>query len=289
MSAPLVTIVTPSYNQGRFLEETIQSVLAQDYSNLEYLIIDGGSQDGSVEIIKRYEPRLASWVSEPDRGQSHAINKGFSRARGQILAWLNADDVYLSRTTVSEAVRAFHQDPSAGVAYGDYALIRKDGTIFRLIPGLRRVSFQTFVAYCPGQPTAFIQRWVGDAFVLREDLQYGMDYDYWLRISKAGVRFRYIPRLCSAFRVHAPSKSSTTARAMDEELRQIRQQHFNGSWLSRWPLEALLRRGVGLWLRLRGLASVRALYRTPLAFEGRRLPLGAFCASQLLSRTFQDV
>ena len=286
---PVVSIVTPSYNQARFLEETVTSVLNQDYPNVEYLIVDGGSRDGSVGIIKRYERALRYWVSEPDRGQAHAINKGFSRTTGDILTWLNADDVYFSRTAISDAVRAWHQDPSAGVVYGDYALMDEGGRVFRLVPGMRRVSFRIFAAYSLGQPSTFIRRGVWESFPLREDLRYGMDYEFWLRISKAGVQFRYLPRLCSAYRVHASSKSSATARAMAEELQAVRQQYFNGPWSAQWPAESLRRRGYGLWLRLRGLGRARELYEAPLAFSGSRPSRSALYASQLLARTFQDV
>lgn len=285
-SRPCVSVVTPSYNQARFLGDAIVSVLNQDYPNLEYLVIDGGSRDGSTEIIKRYDRALTYWVSEPDRGQSHAINKGFARASGSILTWINADDVYLSRTAISEAVEAFQRDPSAGVVYGDYVLMDAKGMIFRLVPGMRRVSFRTFASYCVGQPSAFIRREVVQSFTLREDLHFGMDYEYWLRISRAGVRFAYTPWLCSAYRVHSKSKTSSSARAMDAELRQIRREYFNGAWEGRWPFEAVLRRGTALWLRLRGLLRARELYETTLAFEGRRLPRLAFYRRQLLSRTF---
>ncbi len=285
MSAPLVTIVTPSYNQGRFLEETIRSVLNQDYPRLEYLVMDGGSTDGSVAILRRYESRLAYWVSEPDRGQTHAIAKGFRRSAGDILTWLNADDVYLSRGAISQAVRACEAAPEAGVVYGDCALMDEAGVVFRLVPGLARVSFRTFAHYSLGQPAAFIRRQVVEAFPLREELRYGMDYEYWLRLSRAGVVFHDAPWLCAAFRVHRRSKTVAESDAMDAELRAIRNQYFNGAWSSRWPAEAVLRRGVGLWLRWRGLRRLSELYDEPLAFDGRRLPRAACYVSQLFART----
>jgi glycosyltransferase involved in cell wall biosynthesis len=114
---PVVTIVTPSYNQDQFLEQTIVSVLNQDYPRIEYLIIDGGSTDGSVEIIRRYENRLAFWVSESDRGQSHAVNKGLQRANGEILGWLNSDDVYCPGA-VRAAVDFLELHPDVALMYG---------------------------------------------------------------------------------------------------------------------------------------------------------------------------
>ncbi len=114
----LVSIITPSFNQAPFLEETIQSVLTQDYEDIEYIIVDGGSSDGSVEIVKRYDSELAWWVSETDQGQTDAVNKGFERARGDIFAWINSDDSYLPGT-VSDAVGFLKDHPEVGMVYGD--------------------------------------------------------------------------------------------------------------------------------------------------------------------------
>src|SRR5512138_1788368 len=123
---PLVSIITPSFNQAAFLETTIRSVLDQDYPSLEYFIVDGGSKDGSLEIIQRYAHRLAGWVSEPDRGQTDAINKGFGMAHGEILAWLNSDDVY-QPGAVAEAATFLQQNPEVGLVYGDATYIDENG------------------------------------------------------------------------------------------------------------------------------------------------------------------
>src|SRR4030067_2556851 len=126
MRDPLVSIVTPSYNQAEFLEKTILSVINQDYPRLEYFVMDGGSTDGSLEIIKRFEHRITNWISEPDRGQSDAINKGWSMASGDIFAWLNSDDMY-APGAVQAAVQAFRENPEAGMVYGDAILVDRDG------------------------------------------------------------------------------------------------------------------------------------------------------------------
>src|SRR5512136_1808888 len=158
---PLVTIVTPSFNQARFLEATLRSVLDQDYPRIEYLVVDGASTDGSVEIIRRYANRLAWWVSEKDSGQSEAINKGMRRAQGEIIGWLNSDDIYLPGA-VSAAVAHFQANPQAGLIYGDALAIDSDGKSFNVMRA-RQYTLTDLMAFqiiC--QPAAFMRRSVLD-------------------------------------------------------------------------------------------------------------------------------
>lgn len=203
---PRISIVTPSYNQGQFLEETIRSVLLQGYPNLEYIIIDGGSTDESLDIIKQYEPWLAYWVSEPDRGQSHAINKGFRRASGDIIAYLNSDDLYLPGA-IRQAVQFLSQNEEGDIVYGDCRVVDKESqTIFF---GRSR-DFDLFVELCRNfvyQPTVFMRRKLLDLVgYLDEELNYAMDVDYWLRAAMK-VKFSYLPVELAAFRITEFSKT----------------------------------------------------------------------------------
>ncbi len=150
--SPLVSIITPSYNQGRFLLETIQSVLSQDYPNLEYIIVDGGSTDGSLEIIQHYASQLTWWVSEPDQGQTDAINKGFAHAKGEILAWINSDDTYLPGA-VSEAVTFLIAHPEAALVYADANLIDEQGSILGRFPAKQTSLMQAAAWLGPHPPT----------------------------------------------------------------------------------------------------------------------------------------
>lgn len=209
LDLPTVTVVTPSYNQAQFLEETILSVLSQDYPKIEYIIIDGGSTDGSVEIIRRYQDRLAFWASEVDRGQSHAINKGLQRASGGILAWLNSDDVYCPGA-VRAAVDYFKSQPDVTLLYGRVELIYSDGTVALPFPW-EDFDVQACVVHHSNpipQPAAFFRRdAVQRVGLLDERLHYSMDWDYWIRIALAGLKVSKIPHTLARMRLHSASKT----------------------------------------------------------------------------------
>ena len=205
---PRVSIVTPSYNQGEFIEETIRSVLLQGYPNLEYIIIDGGSSDATVEIIRKYSSWLAHWVSEHDRGQTHAINKGLRRASGDIVAWLNADDTYMPGA-LSLAVSTM--EPSGGpvFVYADCQQIDQSGHPVGLYRGACKglESFLLFQAHVH-QPTIFFRRPLLDEVgYLDETLQYAMDCEFYMRVAERHD-LRYIPGVLANFRIHVASKTS---------------------------------------------------------------------------------
>ncbi len=205
----LVSIVTPSYNQARYLEETIRSVLEQDYPHIEYIVVDGGSTDDSVEIIQKYADRLAWWVSEKDRGQTDAINKGFARARGQVLAWINSDDTY-QPGAVREAVEFLQQNPQVGLVYGDANYIDEHGRVIGRFPAAQtdyRRLRQGYV-HIPQQAAFFradLWRKVGP---LDDSFYFAMDYDLWVRLAREAP-IVYHPRLWANFRLHSDAKTIT--------------------------------------------------------------------------------
>ena len=179
-----VSIVTPSYNQAQFIEETIRSVLLQGYPDLEYIIIDGGSTDGSVDIIRKYEPWLAYWVSEPDRGQTHAINKGFARATGDIVAWLNSDDTYLPGA-VRQTVQALEEHPRAGFVYGILNLVDEAGNLIRRKLGgpldRKRLLGRAYF----GQPTVFMRKAILQQVGYLDESLFGpLDWELWIRLAQ---------------------------------------------------------------------------------------------------------
>src|SRR5678816_1809657 len=153
----LVSIVTPSYNQASYLEKTIQSVLKQDYPRIEYIVVDGASTDDSYEIIEKYNDRLAYWISEKDSGQAEAINKGFARAKGEILAWLNSDDYYVP-DTISAVVKCFDENPEVVMVYGDMLAVDETGQIINILK-YKQLSLEDLLCFqIIGQPSVFFRR-----------------------------------------------------------------------------------------------------------------------------------
>jgi glycosyltransferase involved in cell wall biosynthesis len=245
MKQPKISVITPSYNQGQFIEKTILSVLEQQYPNVEYIIVDGGSSDNTVNIIRKYEHRLAYWVSEKDKGQSDALNKGLRQATGDIIAWLNSDDWY-APDTLNRVVEQWNRSGGFDVMIGD-AMFHYEGNESRnerLTYGGecntdRLMKYWSYDQICnPPQPSVFISRNVFEKVGgINESYHLAMDYDLWLRIAHAGYRFLYVPEVLSYYRFHGASKSGQQAdfRHFHKEWHQVYMQHLRNMPLTkRW-------------------------------------------------------
>ncbi|GER78566.1 MAG: glycosyltransferase [Anaerolineales bacterium] len=205
---PTVSIVTPSFNQARFLEAAIQSALSQDYPRIEYIIVDGGSTDGSLDIIQKYADRLAWWVSEKDRGQTDAINKGFARASGQIFAWINSDDTYEPRA-VGQAVRFLLDHPEVGMVYADCNYINEQGRVIGKFPAAQTdlPRLRRGYVHIPQQTMFFRAELWKQVGPLDPSFYFAMDYDLWTRIA-ARAELRYLAgQTWANFRIHASGKT----------------------------------------------------------------------------------
>jgi glycosyltransferase involved in cell wall biosynthesis len=218
--------VTPSLNQGAFLEETIRSVLLQGYPDLEYVIVDGGSTDESVEILRKYGSFLTFWVSEPDKGQAAAVNKGLEHMpASEIVAYLNSDDVYLPGT-VARAVRAFQEHPQAGFLYGDCYCTNAEGRVLSRYSG-KPFDLALHVQEClVPQPASFIRRSaLEQAGFFDEDVPHCLDYDLWFRL---GLIFPavYVPELWALYRLHPKSKTVSRGPELVADIARIRERFF---------------------------------------------------------------
>lgn len=222
---PLVSVITPVWNAAGFLEETVRSVLAQDYPRIEYLVMDGGSTDGTLEILERYRGRL-QFVSSPDGGAADAINRGFRQSHGEILAWLGADDLYLPGA-VSTAVTAFAEDSAAGVVYGEGYWIGEEGQTLGRYPTVAPYSPSSFRRECPiCQPACFVRREALEAVGgLDASLASAFDYDLWIRLSRR-YPFRAIPQYLARSRMHPRNKSLGQKQRMFEECIQLLRRHY---------------------------------------------------------------
>jgi len=224
MNFSKISIITPSYNQVSYLEETILSVLNQNYPNLEYIIIDGGSNDNSVEIIKKHESLLSYWISEKDKGQSHAINKGLRKATGEIVAWLNSDDMYLPEILQNVAA-LFEKHPEIDIVYGDVINFYPNGKEeyyhvkeFEPVDFLSRISIH--------QPAVFWRRSLHEEVgFLDENLHYVMDYDLWLRMF-FNFKSLKVDKSLAKFRVHQYAKTSNNPKQMYLEYRKVISRFF---------------------------------------------------------------
>jgi glycosyltransferase involved in cell wall biosynthesis len=255
---PLVSIITPSFNQARFLSETIQSVLSQDHPDLEYIIVDGGSTDGSVNIIKQYASKLAWWVSEPDQGQTDAINKGFAHASGEIFAWLNSDDTY-QPGAITHAVESLLSHPEASLVYADANLIDEQGNIIGRFPS-RQTDLPKLLrgsVHIPQQTTFFWSRFWKQVGPLDPSFYFAMDYDLWVRLAKLAPLI-YIPQLWANFRLHGEGKSVTMDdRCYPEMIRVYRRE--GGGRISLIAARWRLRRMLYAWLPLRFRIKLRQI------------------------------
>lgn len=224
---PLISIVTPSFNQGCFIGEALASVRLQNYANWEHLVADGASTDDTVDILRTLTEEGAqsnlSWVSEPDSGQSQALNKGFRNANGEIIGWLNSDDRY--RPGCFERVaKAFEENPEIDIIYGDYLIVDESGKLLQI---RREIEFNEFilryhhVLYIPTTATFFRRRVFDENNWLSENLQYAMDLEFFIRLSARGYRFKHIPGVLAEFRLHPESKTCSSSDKQRMEHQQV--------------------------------------------------------------------
>lgn len=219
-----ISIITPSYNQGRYIERTIQSVLTQGIPDLDYIIMDGGSQDETISILKRYSNQL-KWFSEKDQGQAHAINKGLQRVTGDIIGWLNSDDIYYP-DTIKKIEHYFATHPEIDLVYGDAYHIDQYDQIIEKYPteewNVERFKKTCFIS----QPTVFWRRRILEKYHdLNASLHYCLDYEYWLRLALSGVRFGYLKEVLAGSRLYPETKTlSAPLKAQHETLSMLHTQ-----------------------------------------------------------------
>ncbi|MFM6784336.1 MAG: glycosyltransferase family 2 protein, partial [Dolichospermum sp.] len=218
---PKISIVTPSYNQGEFIEETIRSVLLQGYPNLEYIIIDGGSNDNTLEIIRKYEQYISYWVSEPDRGQSHALNKGFQKATGELVGWQNSDDYY-NLGAFLFAAQASLTFTEADIIYGNVNYIDEIGTLM-FEAKISQFDFKKMLPWLciQNQATFFRNKIFREGNSIDEEKQHVMDYDFFWRLALANYEFQFIPNIRASHRQHSKAKGSTQTEIAAKEFFEV--------------------------------------------------------------------
>jgi glycosyltransferase involved in cell wall biosynthesis len=267
---PKISIVSSSYNQAKFLKACLSSVKEQNYPQMEHIVIDGGSTDGSVELLREFSSRPGwshlRWISEPDRGQSDALNKGFRMATGNIIGWLNSDDLYLPGS-FQKIARDFQEQEQADLIYGDYLMIDEQE---RLVQTRREVSFSRFILrhthvnFVQSSCAVFFSKKIlDDGQYIDESYDFAMDYEYFVRLAGAGYRFHHLPSLLGVFRLHGQSKTGSQAKRQFMEHERVRRQNhglpLEGKIPSAWRIRLGLLRCCANGLRW-GEKALRGYY-----------------------------
>lgn len=250
MSYPKVSIVTPSLNQGQFIEEAIQSVLSQDYPNIEYIVMDAGSTDGTLDVLKKYNNNII-WISEPDEGQPDAINKGWRMASGEMLTWLNSDDV-LTPSAVCNMVNLFSGDDHCAAVYGDHIIIDTEGKTIRRCSALD-FNFEIILYginyICPA---IFIRREVLERVgYLDINFPYLFDWEFYLRMASKQLKILHLPETLFKFRWHACSKTIVDPPQKRIERRMVLQKYRNALRFNNQWLDSLYLKSLNLYYRLK--------------------------------------
>jgi glycosyltransferase involved in cell wall biosynthesis len=260
----MVSVLTPSFNQGRFISDCIRSVVEQTYPRVEHIVWDGGSTDDTLDVL-RDAPDSVHWVSEPDKGQANAVNLAMRRSRGEILGWLNSDDAYFDRRAIAAAVDVFGRYPSVDVVYGHAALVAADGELIQLlwVPPFhewlhRRTNFVI-------QPAALIRRSAVEDVLLDESYDFTMDRELWVRLWRRGSRFARLPLIVAIDRHHSTRKSYTMEDVGDRDRDRLGREHGLPDWRRQGRISALYR----IAARFMGVGLFRAAYR-PAALDVRR-------------------
>lgn len=271
-SNPLLSVIVPSYNQGQFIEDTIRSILNQDYTNIEVIVVDGKSSDGTLDVLMRYKD-LITYVSESDESQSDAINKGFRIAKGDIITWLNSDDIYPDRKAVNRIIMAFTQNQHCDCIYGDFIEIDGTNRVLRIhkCPSYSHARLLR-IGYI-SQPATFFRRRLINSMPVREDLQYAMDLEYWLRAHSLNFKFKHINFVISAERLHEDAKCVRDNIEMESEARAVR-LNYGANFNRLYAIYRFFDRVLLYFLRLLGIFDL-ATYRNaperltiPLNFDG---------------------
>lgn len=249
---PLVSVLTPSFGQARWLEDNLRSVERQTYPAIEHVVMDGGSTDGSVTILEGRSRDRLIWASEPDGGQSDAINKAFKRSTGDIIGWLNSDDAYFSADVVASAVRIFEAQPEVGVVFGHAVLVNSEGTLLHVLwtPATAGRLVRAFDLIC--QPTVFIRRSaLGRDALVDPAYDYMMDWELWLHLA-GRTRFHRMDRIVAIDRHHLQRKSYTRPdlAALDRTRARARYR------IVRWATHPLVLRPMKVAIRILGLRKV---------------------------------